>query len=88
MQPYFDPTRKMTSKNKMEDGLKKKIKLKTTRKTRIDELKKMEYDLKKMEDDPQNNGRQPQKKMEDDPKKKWNMTQHKIEDDLQKWKTN
>ena len=34
MQPYFDPTRKMTSKKKMEDYLKKKI-------------KKMEDDLKK-----------------------------------------
>jgi hypothetical protein len=35
MQPYFDPTRKTTSK-KMEDDLKKKME---------DDLKKMEDDL-------------------------------------------
>ena len=48
MQPYFDPTRKNTSK-KMEDDLKKKMK---------DDLKRMEDDLK------QNKkiGRRPKKK--------------------------
>jgi hypothetical protein len=39
MQPYFDPTRKTTSK-KMEDNLKNKIKME-------DNLKKMEDNLNK-----------------------------------------
>ena len=44
MQPYFDPTRKMTSNKKMEDDLKKN---------------KMEDDLKKNKNGrrPQKNGR-------------------------------
>jgi hypothetical protein len=40
MQPYFDPTRKMTSKKKMEDDLKKN-------KKNEDDLKKNEDNLKK-----------------------------------------
>jgi hypothetical protein len=56
MQPYFDPSRKMTSK-KMEDDLKKKMK-------NEDDLQKKTKNnfFLKLERQPKNNGRQPQTK--------------------------
>jgi hypothetical protein len=75
MQPYFDPTKKMTSKKwkttlkkmKMEDDLNFFFKLewqpqKQSKTGRRPQERKMEDDLqKKMEDDLKKKGRRPQK---------------------------
>jgi hypothetical protein len=61
MQPYFDPIRKTTSKKKMEDNLKKKIKnWKMTSKKKMEDNLKFFFDpTRKMTS--KENGRRPQK---------------------------
>ena len=78
MQPYFDPTRKTTSKTKMEDDLKKNGR--RPKKKGRQHLKKMEDNIKKKGRQTKKNGIRHQQKI-----KKWKTTYKKMEDKLKNY---